>query len=484
MHPEQLTKEILLADYDYCNQLRFSYRDLIHKYALLYVTFIGAYLTYAKIMLSKKTMVEFGQTPGFMFLIGILFSILLSLCFYIGFRMYCRQRMLSVYAIRAQQIIRKRGSLKVQKHINYPLLAGLKVYQNLREGNYPGGFSFFIPHGISRGEFEVSLFLSLITIVPLILSYPFLQKLFMLSEFPYNNIIAKFIYLYILMLYIILLACTMENTFGHLYEANVKVKDGVMRHDIYLTPMNKSYFGNSFVILDGYGGLHTVSKTFPDLETSIVYNWDIARDLELLSSNSGLILDGFGGLHTVGNYVKPSSWKLPYFGWDIAKDIEFIGTNHLVMLDGLGGISSTLALKSIPPYFGWDIAVDMHVYCADQIIVLDGLGGIHCSNENNSFKTPIYMGWNIIKDFDVFNSKLGLILDGFGGVFSLGYTKRPEIAYFGWDIAKDIEMVQEGYVFVLDGFGSVHTSSSYMLYPAKKVPYFGWDIARDIEMIK
>ncbi|MCK5613380.1 hypothetical protein KAR91_66535 [Candidatus Pacearchaeota archaeon] len=223
------SKDIQKLDYNTCNQLRFDFRDNVHKYALVYIVFMSAYFAYGKYTLDqfskntpvmhsdKVTQVEDGvqntadqfdttKHHRFLALFGIGFGVSLSLSCYVGLRMYCRSRSLSVCAIRSQQIMR--GKM----HGETPLLAGLKVLNHQK-------YHAAIPHGVSRGEYQTVFLLCILAAVPIFLSYPFFDVFFLSLKGAYWGL-AEIYCLLMLGSFLFLCANTAENTFGHLSEAD------------------------------------------------------------------------------------------------------------------------------------------------------------------------------------------------------------------------------------------------------------------------
>lgn len=217
-------------DYNTCNQLRFNFRDNIHKYALVFIVFMSAYLAYAKYtldQLSKNTQImtnssvaknsssgtqkvthqpsEVRYTRFFAF-VGIGFGVTLSLSYYVGIRMYCRSRSLSVCAIRSQQIIRD------QIEGESVLLSGLKVLNHRR-------YHAVIPHGVSRGEYQTVFLHCILALIPIFLSYPFFDIFLLPFKGAYYGLV-EICWFMTLAVFLFFFANTAENTFGHLSEAN------------------------------------------------------------------------------------------------------------------------------------------------------------------------------------------------------------------------------------------------------------------------
>jgi uncharacterized delta-60 repeat protein len=231
----------------------------------------------------------------------------------------------------------------------------------------------------------------------------------------------------------------------------------------------------SGLVLDGWGGLHSVSVDNAPLSTSFVgapywKGWDIARGVTLLRDGTGgFELDGWGGIHSFGvnGHAPPPrvTGGLYWPGWDIARDIALLP-------DETGGY------------------------------VLDGWGAAHrFAIGTNPLPPPIsggpsWVGWDIARGISLLpDGSGGYILDGWGGIhpFSVGAGPEPDPVpagspyWPGWDIARDIEALPFGGAYLLDGWGGVHQVSTFKGEAPPPVttgtPYWpGWDIARSISV--
>jgi len=208
--------ELMKLDYENCDKLRFGFRDIVHKYALMYVVLIGAYLAYGKYVLNPEPDTAIQENLRFLVIVGVGFGIGLSVAIYMGFRVYCRNRLLSVYAVRSQQVIRAKVC-KDYLQKESALLTGLKV---VRRSERSGREYLFIPHSVSRGEYEAVVFMCIATTVPISLSLPYYSKFFSLFGDPYISSFSFSTYLLAVGVFFWWLAHTLENTIGHLSEAN------------------------------------------------------------------------------------------------------------------------------------------------------------------------------------------------------------------------------------------------------------------------
>ena len=261
--------------------------------------------------------------------------------------------------------------------------------------------------------------------------------------------------------------------------------------------------------------------------SDIYFDFDIARDLELVQDETGFIvgyylLDGFGGQHEIGNVTSYNIEQKPYFSWDIARDLEVVNTFKLVTDAVTGDVVGSSVIDQVGYY------------------VVDGWGGVHPINNTvdlpyrrgssdpgfkvfhdfpsaypSPYNYPYFYQFDIVRDMEVSyiftivtmegeptvvgKSNGYYLLDGYGGVHNAreDLNGNPLMAawenvqgrpYFGWDIARDMELTPrgDGY-YILDGFGGIAAVNAN-LYFGEGVPnippYIGYDIAKDMEMVQ
>ena len=234
-------------------------------------------------------------------------------------------------------------------------------------------------------------------------------------------------------------------------------------------PTASATTGSEGAVVDGWGGLHTVSfgasPTISRFDGAPYWNgWDIVRGVALRTGDStgcatfgGYTLDGLGGLHAFGinGHARPSTptggpyWK----GWDIARGIA------LVPADPRNPAS--------PPAGGF---------------VLDGFGGLHYFTTNPAVApptiagAPYWNGWDIARGIviltDAGGYQGGFVVDAWGGLHPFGIgpsgappTFPPAVTrgtapyWKGWDIARGVAALPGSGVaggLVLDGWGALH----------------------------
>lgn len=201
-------------------------------------------------------------------------------------------------------------------------------------------------------------------------------------------------------------------------------------------------------ILDGWGGIHPYheesSEPPPAVAPTHPYwpGWDIARDFELATSGGGYVLDGFGAVHPVvlaGGEPPPPLTVSAYFDWDIARDLEllfspegdFLGG---YVLDGWGGVHPVTVEGEDPPpapsggpwWPGHDYARAIDIHVADDgsaggMYLEDLYGAAHRVTLGDFVPPPIgagcpyWHGWDIARDLKTADDELWF-LDGLGGV--------------------------------------------------------------------
>ena len=100
-------------------------------------------------------------------------------------------------------------------------------------------------------------------------------------------------------------------------------------------------------------------------------NWNIARDLVLLTGSTaasvgGLTLDGYGGVHPFGTASGVSGFAY-WSGWDIARAIRLSPASTAAQpqgwtMDGFGGLhpfGGAPAVSMSAYWPNWDIAVQV-----------------------------------------------------------------------------------------------------------------------------
>lgn len=286
-----------------------------------------------------------------------------------------------------------------------------------------------------------------------------------------------------------------------------------------------------YVMVDGFGGIHTASRDGAEVSPFVAagvenataisldglfFGFDIVRGLAITPEQNGYwILDGFGGLHAFGaaQAPLPETGDSGYFyaNWDIARDLE-AGPDEagVFVLDGFGAVHAAGSARGagflvLPrPFFGWDIARDMEM-APDWggYVLLDGFGGVHYVGTAEALYSPgpsnVYFGWDIAKDVElpIDGTRGFFLLDGFGGVHVRGSAQFLPTAYFGWDVAEDIELLhftdleddplQRGIaIWSLDAYGGFHPTTptagaNLVRFGLER--YLGFDIARDFEVV-
>lgn len=137
---------------------------------------------------------------------------------------------------------------------------------------------------------------------------------------------------------------------------------------------------NGYYILDGFGAIHSGGEAVDQLIRDVpglnlvspFFGFDIARAMEVHPTGAGIyLLDGFGGVHLMGDALQDfplgGAESTPVFGWDIAEDIELItdgGQNVLgyFVLDGFGMLNGAGIAERIPypgPPIFQDLARDL-----------------------------------------------------------------------------------------------------------------------------
>ncbi len=84
-----------------------------------------------------------------------------------------------------------------------------------------------------------------------------------------------------------------------------------------------------YYMLDSWGGIHASYGPVLPGPVSPYFGFDIARDLELVSSGGFVVLDGFGGIHSGGGASVPMTTH--YWGIDVVRDIELAPVGYYLM---------------------------------------------------------------------------------------------------------------------------------------------------------
>ncbi len=217
------------------------------------------------------------------------------------------------------------------------------------------------------------------------------------------------------------------------------------------TPLPRDWF-----ILDGFGGIHTSN---PEARPFLPYfnGINIIRDLEPDPQGQGwYMLDGYGGIHTAPpSLAKPSD--LPYFDFDIARDLEIIEKENgyiFIMLDGYGAVHHSggdiSSLNLDLPWFGIDMARDLEpTEDGNGWYTLDAYGA---KFDTRDYSVSVAAGsywaqrW-FARDLLVLPDGSRLMLDSFAGRHSDANSTiwdrikpiPPEFYFPGWEIIWDIE---------------------------------------------
>lgn len=175
--------------------------------------------------------------------------------------------------------------------------------------------------------------------------------------------------------------------------------------------------GNGWYMLDGYGGIHPSSAELPMPESGIpyIYGFDFAVNLEIVLMNGNynfLILDRFGAVHKVGPDIESIQTDTPWFGRAAtARDLELAETKDAWMVMDVFGVlfdsrdySITLATDA---FWGRPLAKGFSVLPAGERIMIDAYGGLHANQASafdrvRSFEhTPYIPGYDIFWDIEL-----------------------------------------------------------------------------------
>lgn len=214
-----------------------------------------------------------------------------------------------------------------------------------------------------------------------------------------------------------------------------------------------------WLVLDGYGGIHTTKPEKPKPVLPYFYNYNIVRDLEPDPLGRGwYMLDGLGGIHASSPDL-PRLEGLPYFSYDIVRNLELrydSGNLFYYVLDGFGNIYTNDPHfdRGHLPFFDSDKARDLEPEPGQQHwLMLDHEGQVFFSRMPvKDWPLNYTMSWNPLANSLVrFENHQSIILDGYGGRLTNPYFPAPDKIdglhpnfYFpDWDIIKDVEMLME-----------------------------------------
>ena len=216
-----------------------------------------------------------------------------------------------------------------------------------------------------------------------------------------------------------------------------------------------------WVILDGFGGIHTSRPNLEHSRLPYFIPFDIARDIEPDPLGRGWYMqDGFGGIHTSSPDL-PKPTDLPYFGFDIARDLKVIekdGQFTFILLDGYGGVHisgpQAKEIKIDTPWFGLDMMRNLR-RTEDNLgwYILDAYGALYDTRDHSAtVAAGIY--WQdhwFARKMVVFDDGRRLMIDSLGGRHY--DTEKPVLQwikpipldfYFGFEIIWDLELLRDG----------------------------------------
>lgn len=214
-----------------------------------------------------------------------------------------------------------------------------------------------------------------------------------------------------------------------------------------------------WLVLDGFGGIHTTNPDTPRPALPYIPTYNIMRDLEPDPLGRGwYMLDGWGGIHASSPDM-PIPRDLPYFwGYDIARNLEVKNTPDglmFYMLDGFGVIHTNdpdFDYGNLP-WFGEDRFVDLEPEPnGDGWMVMDESSMIYFSNRVEPDKAVFVnrlVPVNYISSFVRFADETTVMIDLWGGRHTNFYYPAanvldglsPDFYFPGWDIAWDIEPI-------------------------------------------
>lgn len=211
----------------------------------------------------------------------------------------------------------------------------------------------------------------------------------------------------------------------------------------------------SWLVLDGFGGIHSSDDSIQVPELPYFYLFNIVRDIEPDPMGEGwYMLDGYGGIHSSPNDL-PKPANLPYLpGLDFARNLEIKvidGKRYFYLLDFYGVIFSDDPNfeRGNLPWFGEDRARDLEPSPYDDgWMVLDDRGNVYFSHQQWQ-ELPVNQEQSHIKAMTRFPNETSVLIDGFGGIFTNPKFPAhdvidglPENLYFhGFDIIWDVEAI-------------------------------------------
>jgi subtilisin-like proprotein convertase family protein len=275
---------------------------------------------------------------------------------------------------------------------------------------------------------------------------------------------------------------------------------------------------SGFVVLDGFGGLHT-RNVYPALET-VGVNWrtPIFKAVDVVS-NGFYTLKGDGPVFAFGEAEKVKDKYLPngskLFGRDTDQGVDIKAyeatpgvTAGCYVLDCYGEVYTVrVSEDGYPPYLSsgpmnyyYDecaVALEMMLSSSGRPtghMVMNNMGNI-TATFGGSYGSAVSaaLGVDLVSNGDAVDFELItdsnnvitgiLVLTASGDVIAIG--NAPDIAerpVFGSAIARDIEVDPSGRgYYVMDGLGGIHTVGN--ITPLAEPPFFGFDIARDLDII-
>lgn len=198
------------------------------------------------------------------------------------------------------------------------------------------------------------------------------------------------------------------------------------------------------------------------------FSFEIARDIAVMPDGNGyVVLDGWGGLHTFGTATSLPKPDTYWRGWDIARGIAITADGKgVAVVDGWGGVHTAGSAAGLPlpsTYWpGWDIARRVAMSAPDGVHstglwVLDGWGSVHTSGSAHAFPTTSYWpGWDVARGLAVDPQGNGwAVLDGWGVVHGAGSMRSGVFnGYAAADRWRGLAYFNGKYTAVRnDGFG-------------------------------
>ena len=224
------------------------------------------------------------------------------------------------------------------------------------------------------------------------------------------------------------------------------------------TPTPTPAANKTWLILDGFGGIHSSDPKFKYPALPYFAPFDIVRDIEPDPLGRGwYMLDGYGTIHTSSPDL-PKPKGLPWFGFDIMRNLEIKVTGQgyqFYVLDGYGTIHTTDKNFQYGglSWFGRDIARNLEPDpSGNGWLVLDAYGAIHKSASHRSeLPMGILWNWPLVRSFIKSPDGRYALLDAWGGRFT--NTNHPmtnflnafpyEFYFPGFDIIWDVELIEE-----------------------------------------